>query len=189
MAEKFVYSAELPRTAVTPTYQKHGCPQQRGPRWSSGFLLCTPYGTLGSAQHGLCINRTWGISKSPRSSHAVRHGPCSRHPATGGCFTFAKLQIILVESPGPRLSSNLTWCREPAELRGQGCRGPATCPQLCDPSGRALASSPDRPGCAAEWAQAVPASHVGQAGALQEEPAQRQVAPCRRPRALSVPQC
>lgn len=31
MAEKFVYSAELPRTAVTPTYQKHGCPQQRGP--------------------------------------------------------------------------------------------------------------------------------------------------------------
>lgn len=136
-------------------------------RWSSGFLLCTPDGTPGSAQHGLCINRTWGISKTPRSSHAVRHRPCSRHPAAGGCFTLAKLQIILVESPGPRLSSNLTWCREPAELQGQGCRGPAICPRLCGPSGRALASSPDRPGCAAEWAQAVPVSHVGQAGALQ----------------------
>lgn len=34
-------------------------------------------------------------------------------------------------------------------------QGPAICPQLCGPGGRAFTSFPDRPGCAAERAQVL----------------------------------
>jgi len=116
------------------------------------------------AQHGLCIHRIWGISKSPQTrpvsnspGHKKKRAP-PQHPAWGRYLMFAKPQMVLVIFLGLSRSSDLTQCW------GAGC---ATGP-------RGTGALPSSNGCAiplleglkpislsilqwaAEWPQCIP---------------------------------
>lgn len=148
MAENFVYSAEPPGTAVAPPVLETVASKPAGP---PGRPLGSSAPAVGPAAscHTASASTGPGAVANRHTPLTVRNGPCSRRPAWRRCFMFAKLQIILVMSPGRSPSSRLTSAGSWLSSGSPVCRGTAIFQRLWPPWGKGSSQLPwpSRVGC------------------------------------------